>query len=861
MKQLLVDKITLSIALLAILTFRGQAQNSKKDLDTAAFNTWGHVLTPAITDDGKYAGYFTTYGLIHNFNSPKTLTVKSIDEKWTKDFGPNIIRYAFPANSKSVLILNDQNTLQVVQLGTGDLLKSYKANSFQLFEYNQIEYLLIKSPDNSITLVNQKSNQKSTFPNIQSYEQSVNQNNLFLLKNNNALSFIDLPSMKETFIGEFKGISNLTIDKQGESIAFMMEGAVWLCNAGKSKPVKLADDKSSGIDTGLFISGITKFSNGNERLFITLTQKPVKKETEPGAVKVLVWNYQDARLRTDPGKIGATQSFLSFIDLKDHHITQVQQEYENARFLNETNTNLISIEYVKGADYEVHWNKKAQPRYFIYDCRRQSKEVINMVPMSISPDDKYIIGVDSVRVNYKVWNIKENSSSDLTEYLGMLPDQRGVVLEDLKFWKFAGWIDPHILLLYDENDIWQFDVSNLSKTINLTQGIGKSDSLSFRFATIPNNRTFKKDELSLLCAFDHKKKQNGFYRLSADTKKKPEKLIMGEAEYSFPYYTTFIGIPPKKSRTANVWIVQKERVDSSPNLYVTTDFKSFEPLTDMYPEREYKWLTSELINFPTLDGKPSQAIVYKPADFDPNKKYPVVIYYYQKMSDELHKYLQPEPAGGDLNVPWFVSHGYIIVKPDIQYTVMKPGKSAVNSVEGVAKHLAKLSYIDSAHMGIMGHSWGAWETNYIVTHTNFFKAAVSASGISNLIGAVTSLTLGGFNFSDLSTHTRYERLGKTLWQRRDLYVDNSPILDADKVETPILLMANERDGIINVEQGIGFFGALRRLGKPAWLLQYKDEYHSLSKIENQLDYSEKTLTFFDYYLKGRPMPEWMKEAL
>nr|WP_294877300.1 prolyl oligopeptidase family serine peptidase [uncultured Pedobacter sp.] len=847
MKQLLVK-----LVLLAILASKGQAQNAKKDLDTTAFNTWGHVLSPTITNDGKYAGYFTTYGLINDFNSPKTLTVKSIDGKWTKDFGPNIISYSFPSNNRNVLILDDKNMLQVVQLGSGNLLKTYKASSFQLFEYEHTGYLLIKSPDNSITLVNQKNNQEIKSPDVQSYDQSANKKRLFLLKDNNTLSFIDLPSMKETEMGEFKGMSNFTLDNKGETIAFIMDASVWLCNAGKSKPVKLADNFSLGIDNGLYISGISKFSQGNERLFITLAQKPVKKEIEPGTVKVMVWNYKDARLRTDPGKMGKSQSFFSYINLKDQTITQVQQKFENVRFLNEANTDFISIEYVKGADYERHWNQLAVPKYFIYDCRNKARYPVAMRARSISPDGKYVIGVDSVGVNYIVWSTKKHQQYNLTKHLRTIPDQKGISDDDKKFWSLAGWIDQHILLLYDENDIWQFDVSDSSKSINLTYAVGKREGLVFRLGTIPSNEVLGKDYLSFVWAFNKKNKQSGFYKLSQNGKIEPQRLAMNDAENG----RFFV-----KSRYASIYIVQKERVDSSPNFFVTEDFRSFQQLTNMYPERGYKWLTSELIDFTTLDAKPSQAIVYKPIDLDPNKKYPVIIYYYQKFSDELNKYLQPEPAGGDLNIPWFVSKGYVIVKPDIQYAVMKPGESAVNSVEGVAKYLTKLSYIDSVHMGIMGHSWGAFQTNYIVTHSDFFKAAVSASGNSNLISAVTSLTRGGANYKDISTYTRYERLGKTLWQRPDLYINNSPILDAAKIETPMLLMANERDGIINVEQGIGFFWSLRRLGKPAWLLQYEGEDHGLAKLENQLDYSQKTLDFFDYYLKEKPMPQWMKKAL
>jgi dienelactone hydrolase len=853
--------------ILIIITFfismaYADAQNLKKDLDTAAFNTWGSVTGPQITDDGKYAGYFTKHGLAHDFSSPKMLTVKSVDGKWTKDFGPNIIKYAFSTDNKSVLILDDKNLLQVVQLGSGNLFKSYKANSFQLFEYNRAEYLLIKSPDNCVILVNQKNNLESIFYGVQSYYQSSNQNRLFLLSQNNALSFVDLPSMKEMPIGEFKGISNLTLDKKGEMIAFMMDGVIWFCNAGKNKPKKLADSLSPGIDKDLYISDINKFSNDNERLFITLTQKRIKQEENTEAAKVRVWNFKDSRLRTDPRKIGSSQSFLSFINLNNHNIIQVQQEYENAGFFYDIdNTDLIIIAYSRGADYERHWNKLSQPKYYIYDCKKNLRYPIALYPRSLSPDGKYVIGTDSMETNYSVYNVESHQSYDLTRRIGTIPDQDPVLGDDKKGWRIAGWIVPHTLLLYDDNDIWKIDISNPNSFTSLTKGIGAQEQLSFRFAKISNYQVLNMGQLSLLSAFNYRTKKNGFYRLFADVDKVPEKLIMSDAQYYFSDYIPFIGQSISKAKNTNIWLVNRQRVDASPNLFVTTDFKFFKPISNIYPEKEYKWLTSELVNFTTLDGKPSQAILYKPQDLDANKKYPVVFYYYQKYSDELHSYIQPEAAAGDLNIPWFVSKGYIVVKPDIQYTLMKPGESAVNSVEGVARFVAKLPYIDSANLGVMGHSWGAYETNYIVTHSNFFKAAVSASGNSNLISATTSISLRGINFKDISTYTRYERFGKSLWERPDLYIDNSPILKVNNVETPILLMANANDAQINVDQGIAFFWALRRLRKPSWLLQYEGEAHTLNKQENRFDYSQKVLDFFDYYLKGRPIPQWMNEAL
>ncbi|MES2454049.1 MAG: prolyl oligopeptidase family serine peptidase [Bacteroidota bacterium] len=844
----------LIVNLMSILSSFGQTLN--KSLDTAAFDKWGYVSEPSITNDGKYVGYISQYG----GSKHRTLTIKTVTGNWTKKFGPNISRYSFLGDSKRVLILNQENLLQWIDLGTSRISKTYKAPSFQVFKQNNTEWLVINSPENTITIINYRTEKETKYRNVKTYFQDKDKNLLVLVNEDDALSVVTLCNMEQKVIGTFKGIKNITLDNNGGKMAFMMNTAIWMYNIKAGTLEQLISDKSSDVDTSLFVTGISRFSEVGNRLFIYLTEKAVAPEIEPQAVKVKVWNYKDSRLRTDPGKIFTAQTFLFSIDLNDKKIIRIQRHFENVRFLNDHNTDLISIEYVKGADYEKHWNKKAQPLYFIYDYWTNKRYSVNFQPRGLSPDGKYVIGVDSLRVNYRVWNSNTHNEYDLTEHLEIISDQHGVVLEDLKFWRFAGWCDKHSLLLYDENDIWELDVANPTKHKNLTHGLGKRENLRFTFSESPSDDIFNSNDALLLYAFNNDNKQNGFYKLSFDPTKEPKKLIMSNALYGFPANPMLSGFRPIKAKHENIWLINKERVDSCPNFFVTKNFNVFTQVSDMYPEKEYNWLTSELINFTTLDGKPSQAILYKPTIIDPNKRYPVVINYYEKQSDQLHAYLRPNAPSDNLNVPWLVSQGYIVCKPDIIYTQMKAGESAVASVEGVAKYLAKLPYIDSANVGLNGHSWGGYLTNYIVTHSNYFKAAISSSGVSNLVNATNSLTLEGINFFDMSTFYRHERFGETIWDRPDLFIGNSPVLDIPRITTPLLLMANENDGIVNVEQGIQFFYGLRRLGKPAWLLQYKDEFHSLFKEKNMLDYGSKTLDFLDHYLKGKSMPKWMNEA-
>ena len=256
-----------------------------------------------------------------------------------------------------------------------------------------------------------------------------------------------------------------------------------------------------------------------------------------------------------------------------------------------------------------------------------------------------------------------------------------------------------------------------------------------------------------------------------------------------------------------------------------------------------------------------KGLLYKPENFDPAKKYPMIVYYYERYSDKLNSHYVPSPSRSTVNFPYYNSNGYIVFVPDITYTTGHPGTDAYNSIMSGTLELMKRPYIDAANMGLQGQSWGGYQTAFMVTQTGMFKAAMAGAPVSNMTSAY-----GGIRWeSGVVREFQYEhgqsRIGGTLWDKRDLFIENSPIFFADRITTPLLIMSNDTDGAVPWYQGIELFTAMRRLGKPAWLLSYNGEEHNLTKRPNRQDLSIRMSQFFDHFLKGGPEPKWMKEGI
>jgi dipeptidyl aminopeptidase/acylaminoacyl peptidase len=257
---------------------------------------------------------------------------------------------------------------------------------------------------------------------------------------------------------------------------------------------------------------------------------------------------------------------------------------------------------------------------------------------------------------------------------------------------------------------------------------------------------------------------------------------------------------------------------------------------------------------------PLQGVLIKPADFDPKKKYPMIVYLYERLSDTVHDFRNPGP-GQNVNPSYYASNDYVIFLPDIVYKVGYPGKSAMNCIMPGVEKLVKMGFVDEKAIGIQGHSWGGYQIAYMITQTNKFKAAAPGALVANMFSAYNGIRWGPGIPRQFQYERTQSRIGGTPWNSTKLFMENSPLFYVDKVQTPVLMIHNDGDDAVPWYQGIEFYLSLRRLGKEVYFFNYNGEFHGLRKRQNQKDYSRRMKEFFDHKLKGAPAPEWMQKGI
>ena len=313
----------------------------------------------------------------------------------------------------------------------------------------------------------------------------------------------------------------------------------------------------------------------------------------------------------------------------------------------------------------------------------------------------------------------------------------------------------------------------------------------------------------------------------------------------------------------NRFIFTRETFKDSPDLYYSDqNFTKPNRLSDANPQQaQYLWGTVELVKWTSMDGEELQGLLYKPENFDAGKKYPMITYFYERVTDRMHNYIAPAPSASTIRASEYVSNGYLVFMPDIPYKVGYPGQSAYDAIVSGVTQLLKQPFVDRDRLGIQGQSWGGYQVAYLVTRSNLFAAAMAGAPVANMTSAYGGIRWGtGISRMFQYEHTQ-SRIGKTLWQDPLLYMENSPLFKADRVETPLLMMHNDADGAVPWYQGIEMYMALKRLNKPVWLLTYNGEDHNLRFRQNRKDLSIRMQQFFDYYLKFAPAPEWMKNGV
>lgn len=505
------------------------------------------------------------------------------------------------------------------------------------------------------------------------------------------------------------------------------------------------------------------------------------------------------------------------------------------------------------------WDYAAPEELYAINILTGSRRKAGVAPIessSISPAGKYIfwydnrhfyaydIAGDTVRcldndVPYPLWDEDQD-----------IPLQR-------QPYGLMGWTaDDKAMLVYDRHDIWSLDPTGATKPLNLTKGEGRKQNRRYRYRrTDPEMRFFKPGDRVVLDVFDYGDKQNGLAFFTVGSPALPQIKTMEPMQFS----------QLRKAKNADSYTFVKANFNTSPDVYIAPagDFAKARKVSDANPQmKDYSWGTARLVNWYAYDGRPSEGVLYVPEDLDPDKKYPMLVVFYERNSEELYRHYTMEPSWSWVNYPFYVSRGYVVFVPDVHYYTGIPGESAYNYIcSGVEDLCDKYPWIDRDHIGIDGQSWGGYQTAFLITRTNMFACAGSGAPVSNMTSAFGGIRWGTGDSRQAQYEMGQSRIGRNLWEAPELYIANSPIFHADRVNTPLLIMHNDDDGAVPWYQGIEYFMALRRLHKPVWMLQYNGEEHNIRARKNRKDITHRLQEFFDHYLKGAPMPLWMKEGI
>jgi hypothetical protein len=878
------------IFLLALASFH-VLYAQKQPIDTSAFRIWPSVREPAISDDGDYATFYVN----NDPTGSQSLLIHGIHNTWKLKI-PGAFNAKITADSRRVIFLKGKDSLGIISIPGDSIQYIPRVSSFKLTTDGAEQYLayLVNYPESELILRNVRTSEERHFKAVKSYMFSGNGKVLLLESTSNkhgmgqeSVEWVNLPNFTRSLIFEGPQPTSFIFDRTCSKLCFVAKdsagyNSIWYYQSQMNELKCIVGDNSAGADSSLSIDFISQFNEEGNAVYFYFRRKHERGLSEHKALGVDVWSYADARLQSrqlydlEQTNSSNTQfsQYVSVVHLTDHKIVRLVYDKDRTAFLylpNLDRGNFALVATNEGGDFdELSWNKKSECSFFLVSTLTGEKKEIrgasnDLRAFELSLEGKYLIYYDIKRNDWFSYDTEANIYRNITKGIKAgRPEGSDMPVAHYnidKPFQIAGHIKGDTdILMYTGRDISEISLNGSHPPINLTYGYGQKHNIEFRFASNAQFSAFEPAERVILSAFDKNTKQNGFYSISIGKSTVPELLTMQPNMFEGSSECNQFSLGrPIKAKNAAVYILRRMNSSESPNYFWTSDFKAFNPITDLYPEKAYNWLKTDLVTWRTFNGDYAQGILYKPENFDSRKKYPIIFFYYERMSDGLHLFLAPQFSPGDLNIPEYVSNGYLVFTPDIHFEPGNPGESAYNSVVSAAKYLSKFSWIDSSRMGIEGHSFGGYETYYIVTHSAIFAAAEAGEGMTDLVSGSESQDEFGDSYQDFFAMEQY-RMNYTLWERPDLYLRNSPILFAGKVTTPLLIMDDKEDFVVPFMQGFEMFTALRRLGKRTWMLQYDGRGHSLHDKSSE-DFTIRMRQFFDHYLKCEPAPRWMVEGI
>ena len=868
------------------------AQNASKSLTVDDLVTWQRITDREISDNGKWVAC-----KMEPWEGDATVYLYAAQGQETATFSP-ADKFAFSASSGYLVVTQTpgkstvdslkvlktkedkmpMNTLVIYSVAgkkeTIDSLKTFKlADEADWIAYQRgrkDSTLYVRSLDGSKTF---------QFPTVTDFQFAKKSGMLYYTsaaEGEAGIFTLNPEKGSPALIKEGKGVfKQTTFDEKGERLAFLYCAdkdssykalSLWLSeHNAPAKEIATRGNKAFPAEWVINENGMLQFSKSASRLFFGTSPEPRQKDTTQLAENrpnVQVWSWDEPVQYTVQNynkEKDLKKSYQAVYNLGNGSIFQLaNEELPNIQLGNEGDAALALLSTSRPYSLSSMWEARTRSDYYTVSLDNGERKQIAQADYGrfrLSPQGKYAYWYGETDSCWYTIALAEGKRYRLTTPESFPAwDEENDVPNHPYAHGAAGWTaNDQNLLIYDRYDIWKFDPTAATSPINLTVN-GRKEKLSYRLEQLDKEARFiDLGKPQLLKGFNETTKGYGFYNARLSAPAAPKTLLAGN------YMLRSIN----KAKNTDDVIYTMETFQQYPDIhYSTLAFKKSVQLTHGDKQQEgFIWGTAELVSWISLDGRPLEGVVYKPANFDPNKKYPMMVNFYERNSETLYNYRMPEPHRSTIDYHLYNSNEYVIFNPDIRYVDGYQGESCYNCLmPGITMMIAK-GYIDEKGIGAQGHSWGGYQVAYLATRTNLFSAIESGAPVVNMFSAYGGIRWGsGMARSFQYEHTQ-SRLGATPWSSPLRYLENSPLFTMDKVQTPILIMHNDADGHVPWYQGIEYFVAMKRLGKPCWLLNYTGEPHWPMHMANRIDFQRRMFQFFNHYLKNQKMPKWMSEGV
>ena len=691
------------------------------------------------------------------------------------------------------------------------------------------------------------------------------------------LFWVDAASGSATAVMEGEGhYRQIAFDELEASLAFVSDAAEWerdqpafslyRSDVGAAA-VLVAGTSTDGVPAGWWVSehGDVSFSDDGGRLFFGTAPRPGPEPDEAplerDEVRLDVWNWKDPYLQ--PMQLvqmddERERSYLAVaLRGRDGVVQLGAPDMPDVARTRDGDSDFLLGSTDVPYRQELSWDGRYRDAYAVDagtgERRRLAERVRGGRGVSLSPGGAHAYWWDDGDRDWKAAPL--DGAAGAVSLTAGIPQAFHDELDDHPQgpppYGAPQWIEGDAgVIVHDRYDAWRVDPAAEEPPVRLTSG--RAGRVRHRLVRTDDDPALPEGGL-LFSTFDERTRAGGYVRGTSDGAGGVTGLVSEPFRFRFQ----------AKAEDAEQLLWTRESFNTFPDLWTgPADFGAKRKLSDANPQQaDYAWGTAELVDWTSNDGTRLEGILITPAGFDPSRRHPLMVYFYERMSDGLHDYRAPTPGGSSVAFSFYASRGYVVFVPDIPYEVGYPGESALDAVVPGVLELLGRGFVDPARIGVQGHSWGGYQIAYMLTKTNLFAAAEAGAPVSNMTSAY-----GGIRWqTGMSRMFQYERtqsrIGGTLWDERDRYIHNSPLFFADKVRTPLLMMHNDEDGAVPWYQGIELFVALRRLQQPVFMLNYNGEAHGLRRKANQEDWAVRMQQFFDHYLLDAPAPRWMAEGV